>query len=605
MSQADLPFEEIKQRYLTAESTNNVAAMEAAAIEFEALATFEGRMWAHQARGSAFLLVGQIDEAHREFMQRLAALEPRGPSLDLLNTWTGLGRVAMYQDDMVSALEAFQRAMELAELLDLPKALAGANSNVGIVLQRVGDYAGALPYLQRGLQLSRQTGHRQFEANITNNIGMLYLSMDQPQEALAYFRQAADQLTELGSLHDVLGIQCNIGQVLWRLGDPQKAETVLQTAIDRSLQTGASHIRADLAVILAQVYLDGGRTDDAIALMDQYTEEIASNQRASLMAARDRAGIQLMRKQFDEAREGFALLLRRAEDLGHVSAQMDLHMNLRDLAKETKDFEAYIRHSEAYQRIKDQVNGADAARRYAVQEKQADMDALRQQQQREREVLYGALPRSIADRLVRGEDVNDHYEHAAVLVLDLVGFTAYSGSRSPQEVVALLGQIFESFDRICADHHVTKVKTIGDAYLAVAFPLGDGASSVEERAALAALQMTDAVEEHPGLRARIGLHSGAVSTGVIGKDRLQYDVWGEAVSIAHRMESTGEPGRIQVSSAFAEPWLLHGSVAGTVLLPRTTANSQQLTANSSQPTAAANSNSHSAMPTYWLESDVA
>ncbi len=599
----DEQLEEIKQRYLAAEGTNDVAAMEAAAIEFEALATFDGRMWAHLARGSTFLLVGQIDAAHREFMQRLEALEPRGPSLDLLNTWTGLGRVAMYQDNMVSALEAFQRAMELAELLDQPKALAGANSNVGIVLQRVGDYAGALPYLKRGLQLSQQTGHRQFEANITNNIGMLYLSMDQPEEALSYFRTAADQLNELGSLHNVLGIQCNIGQVLWRLGDPQQAETVLLAAIDRSLQTGASHIRADLAMVLTQVYTDDGRTADAMALMDRYAEEIASNPRASLMAARERAGILQMQEHYDEAREGFTELLRHAEDLGHMSAQMDLHMVLRDLAKTTKDLDAYIRHSEAHQRIKDQVNGADAARRYAVQEKQADMDALRQQQQREREVLYGALPRSVADRLIRGEDVNDHYEHAAVLVLDLVGFTAYSGSRSPQEVVALLGQIFESFDRICADHHVTKVKTIGDAYLAVALPLGDGASPVEERAARAALQMTDAVEEHQGLRARIGLHSGAVSTGVIGKDRLQYDVWGDTVNIAHRMESTGEPGRIQVSRAFAEPWLLHRSIAGTVLLPRTTAtaNSSQLTAHGSQPTATANSNS--AMPTYWLESE--
>ena len=123
--------------------------------------------------------------------------------------------------------------------------------------------------------------------------------------------------------------------------------------------------------------------------------------------------------------------------------------------------------------------------------------------------------------------------------------------------------IFTAFDAICEQHHVMKIKTIGDSYMAVAFEVTpeseDRAPSPEERAASVALEMMafefywpTATANSNRMQYRIGLHSGPVVAGVIGTQRLQYDVWGDTVNVASRMESTGEAGRIQVSERFAQ-----------------------------------------------------
>ena len=151
----------------------------------------------------------------------------------------------------------------------------------------------------------------------------------------------------------------------------------------------------------------------------------------------------------------------------------------------------------------------------------------------------------------------DTHSNAAVLFVDVVGFTTNSNDLLPSEVTSLLANIFKSFDDICKTHGVTKVKTIGDAYLAVAFEKSadERTSESANRMAQAALEMIGASFTWPSgtsVQFRIGLHIGDVVAGVIGSERLQYDVWGDTVNVASRMESTGEPGRIHVSEFFAD-----------------------------------------------------
>ena len=189
--------------------------------------------------------------------------------------------------------------------------------------------------------------------------------------------------------------------------------------------------------------------------------------------------------------------------------------------------------------------------RIAMQEKEREIELERKEREKERAVLYSTLPPEIADRVIRGEDVSgDKHEHAAVLFLDVVGFTTHSSALDPQVTTRLLAEIFRRFDEICTEHNVTKIKTIGDSYMAVGFH-EDAAQAV---AATAQAMITSNFFWPDGspVQFRIGLHIGSVVAGVIGTQRLQYDVWGDTVNTASRMESTGEPGKVQVSEAFAE-----------------------------------------------------
>jgi guanylate cyclase len=172
-------------------------------------------------------------------------------------------------------------------------------------------------------------------------------------------------------------------------------------------------------------------------------------------------------------------------------------------------------------------------------------------------LLVNVLPRSIAERLkTEPQTIADSFSSASILFADVVEFTPRAERLSAPEVVGLLDRLFGHFDGLVEGHDLEKIKTIGDAYMAAAgipVPREDHARAL----ALLALEMVQAVSAQGpmgdlGLELRIGINSGPVVAGVIGRKRFLYDLWGDAVNIADRMQSHGTPGRIQVTRATYE-----------------------------------------------------
>jgi adenylate cyclase len=185
-------------------------------------------------------------------------------------------------------------------------------------------------------------------------------------------------------------------------------------------------------------------------------------------------------------------------------------------------------------------------------QRDAALTALRAEQQRSESLLMNVLPGSIAERLKAAtQSIADHFDSATILFADVVDFTPLSGRLPPAEVVGILDQLFSHFDKLVERHGLEKIKTIGDCYMAAAGvpdPLPDHA----RKAALLALDMRDAVGTssiagQPGLELRIGMNSGPVVAGVIGTKRFLYDLWGDSVNTASRMEANGTPGEIQIT----------------------------------------------------------
>jgi class 3 adenylate cyclase len=189
-----------------------------------------------------------------------------------------------------------------------------------------------------------------------------------------------------------------------------------------------------------------------------------------------------------------------------------------------------------------------------------DVTAAREVEQAHREnerLLLNILPASIAERLRRGEMViADRHEEVTVLFADVVDFTRLSGALHPHEVVDVLNAVFSAFDGLADHFGLEKIKTIGDAYMVVGGLAGDDRADHAERVADMALAMVDAVSRlrdggAPELSIRVGLHLGPTVAGVIGVKRFIYDVWGDTVNVASRMESLGVPGRVHVTEAAA------------------------------------------------------
>lgn len=184
----------------------------------------------------------------------------------------------------------------------------------------------------------------------------------------------------------------------------------------------------------------------------------------------------------------------------------------------------------------------------------AFLQKLQIEQEKSEKLLLNILPKPIADRLKKGaRTIADSFPEVTVLFSDLVGFTEMCAGISAVELVEKLNDIFLAFDILAELHGLEKIKTIGDAYMLVGglpTPRPDHAEAVADMA----IDMFEAIkrlniQNDSDIRIRVGIHTGPVVAGVIGKNKFNYDLWGDAVNVASRMESHGVPGRIQISEA--------------------------------------------------------
>ena len=181
-------------------------------------------------------------------------------------------------------------------------------------------------------------------------------------------------------------------------------------------------------------------------------------------------------------------------------------------------------------------------------------EALIQEKQKSEKLLLNILPEVIAHQLKENQQlIADDFAQVTVLFADLVGFTEISSRISPKELVIFLNQVFSEFDYLCEKYSLEKIKTIGDAYMVVGglpLPREDHVSAIADMA-LEMLSIMQKLTTPNGkkMNLRIGINTGSVVAGVIGKKKFIYDLWGDAVNIASRMESLGNPGKIQVSES--------------------------------------------------------
>jgi len=189
-----------------------------------------------------------------------------------------------------------------------------------------------------------------------------------------------------------------------------------------------------------------------------------------------------------------------------------------------------------------------------MQEREQAQQALRLEQQKSEQLLLNILPRAIVEQLKQLQgSLAERFDDVTILFADIVNFTPIAAQTSPLDLVNWLNQIFSEFDRLAERYQLEKIKTIGDAYMVVGglpLPMENHVEAVMEMAlamqvAAARMARTDGQD----FQLRIGINTGAVVAGVIGIKKFSYDLWGDAVNIASRMEAQGTPGKIQVTEA--------------------------------------------------------
>jgi len=225
------------------------------------------------------------------------------------------------------------------------------------------------------------------------------------------------------------------------------------------------------------------------------------------------------------------------EPAGQPSSD-ELDKENRRLTRRLERLEANVRRLEAFQ----DSNSTLQARL---------LTELEVERARSERLLLNVLPQRIIDRLSAGETlIADRHESVSVLFSDVVGFTGISSRLAPADLIEQLNVLFSGFDEICERTGVEKIKTVGDAYLVIGGL--DGRPEHATAIAETALQMIEQIDARGSeWQVRIGLHGGPAVAGVIGTTKFAYDVWGDTVNVAARLEATSEPNRIHVSGTLA------------------------------------------------------
>lgn len=202
---------------------------------------------------------------------------------------------------------------------------------------------------------------------------------------------------------------------------------------------------------------------------------------------------------------------------------------------------------------------------------QAYLARIKTEQERSDRLLLNILPPLIAERLKKGEQtIADSFDKATVLFADIVDFTRYASQLQPAEILYTLNQIFSAFDQLVSKYQLEKIKTIGDAYMVVGGvpqKRADHAQAVAEMA----LEMRQIVAQHKAngkpFQIRIGINTGPVVAGVIGRKKFSYDLWGDTVNVASRMEELGKPNTIHITDKTYRQLQAHYQFSKRGLIP--------------------------------------
>ncbi len=463
-----------------------------------------------------------------------------------------VGTVYLLQSEHEQALDQLHRAHDLFLADGNFEATGPLLLNIGMIHGSRGDLATALEWCYRALELFTIRKNEFGIGHASGAIGDLFYETAEYDQALRWYQDALRIFESIDNQIGVVNKYCQLGRVYGSLHDSENEVTSLTHAVALAAAYSLGRELVIARTFLAEAKLRQGDLDRAVELIESALPDARSMglREQELELRLTSAKIAAIQQRHDAAVELFSVVLAESQTLGLEKITRDTHQRLYELERD-RDASLALHHLEHVVEIRNRHLSDQKHRRMALLEMEHKLSSERRLQEQQRELLTNMMPERIAESLMAGATmIADSYDDVSIMFLDLVNFTELASAVTAAEVVVLLNGIFNACDEVIMRHGLTKIKTIGDAYLAVGGapdPLDDHAV----RMALAAIEVNERLQSQ-GLAVRIGLHCGPITAGVIGESRKAYDVWGDAVNVAARMEQSCERGRIHASADFAQ-----------------------------------------------------
>ena len=534
----------------------------------------KGLAYAQKSIGMGYYFQGNYSETLFYWQQSLKTFELAGDKLGVANMLNNLGAVNFNQGDDEKAIEFYLKSLKVSEEIGVKLRIATALVNIGAVyFNKKATHDLALKYYLKALPLSEELGDDDAIGTSAVNMGEIYLESGDDKSALFYFKKALEayENSKNGNVAYALN---NIGKVYAKRKDFPMAIKYQEEAFAIAKKLNSKLEMSQSSLGLANSHMQQGDNNAAIASFLQaqaIAKEIGANY--ELKAAYE--GLSQAYSQLSDYRNAykFQTLFSSIKDTLY-NAEMDkriqtLTLNF-DLDKKQGEIELLTK-DKALQNldIRRQKTIRNAIgitgilllllaiglfNRYSYVRKTKKI--IEDEKERSEKLLLNILPLETAQELKEtGRATPKQYELVSVLFTDFKGFTTIAEKLTPEELVWELNKCFFEFDKIIDKHNLEKIKTIGDAYMcAGGIPVANTSNPVEiVRAGLEIKEYMDkqnAEREANGQEyweLRIGIHTGKVIAGVVGKNKFAYDIWGDAVNTASRMESSGSPGQVNIS----------------------------------------------------------
>ena len=443
---------------------------------------------------------GEYDKALEYFEKSLAIDKKNGDQIGVAHNLTGIGNLYVEKANYIEALEYYEKSLAILEEQEDRGAIANNLLSIGIVYSRQSEVARALAYYEQSLLISEELGNQFGIANSLKTIGFSYGRKGDFVKALDYCQKSYEIYLSIGVLSGQKECcQCQYN-VYKAMGNGNKALEFLEKiqVIDDSLNAEETIKKLQQMEFAKAVYADSvEKAEEARLIKEAHEAEVAQKNKTRNIAIG--GGI-------------LALLL---------------------------------------------AGGFYSRNRYIKKSR----DVISKEKDRSENLLLNILPAEIAEELkANGEAAARDFEQVSILFTDFKQFTQLSEKLSAKELVAELNYCFKAFDGICEKYGIEKIKTLGDSYMA-AGGLPVPTEDATHRLILAALDMSEFVlnrqkeREAQGqipFEMRTGIHTGNVVAGIVGVKKFQYDIWGDTVNTASRMESHGEVGKVNISQATYE-----------------------------------------------------
>ena len=490
---------------------------------------------------SAYQEMGLYPEAQRELLEARLILESLGNRDEIAKVYTQLGHIQFELDRYPAALEWYKKALALRVKKKDPGRYAEALTDYANALDEVDSSDLAINYYLQALTIWKELDDLPGQAKIFTNLGDANKHAGKYAVALDYLRQAESIYLSLDDKQMLMEVYNVMGDTYGRMKKFDKALEYTNTYYKIALESKDGKYLQGAYKDFSEVYSGMGDYATAYEWRVKYDEYRYSR-------LDEKIGSEFARKE--------ALFADQKKQEQIEAQKRELRVQDAELASAQTRQLALLGGALALTLLAALLFNRNRIRARANRELAAKNDAIQRERERADSLLKNILPEKTAEELKQHNIVQPvRYESVTVMFTDFKGFTTIAEHMTPEALIAELDRCFRLFDTIVEKYGLEKIKTIGDAYMCAGglptpnetHPVDMVNAALEMQRELAALMAEKVVAQQPVFEMRIGIHTGPVVAGVVGSHKFAYDIWGDTVNTAARLEQGGAPGKVNIS----------------------------------------------------------